>query len=1211
MRHYFPVLLTIILGLSLSIFSAIFAHKIDDHYAYSHFESTAKEQVWLIEYEINHTLSILQAFANFYTLQETAQSQNFAVFAKPLLLQQPFLSSINWVPRVTTREQYFPIEQQASSKTSLTQYIVPGFDFGSKTTFLTALTKARDTNTAQISVDTHQTIAIFYPIYPQAITIDTVEKRRYFLTGFIVATLQLDDLINKILQNYHAKYHKSMNIIIQDNTISQQILYTNYLENENNISMILLNLPIKVMDKTWSITYFADKNDYLQYNNWIAINVFLLIVLITALTAIYFFKSIRYIDSLQSEIAKSHLNLTQEVARQTIALTQQNQVLQQQIAQYKAQELVEKHDLLKELHERFTSVLDGLNSAIYVIDMQNYKILFANRYVRENLYKPYILGNVCWQILQSKQTEPCNFCTNERLLDPSGQPTGVYSWEYQHNQRWFYMQDQAIRWNDGAWVRLSVGTEITERKQAEIAIKRSEARLREIQRIAKIGYWEWDYQHDCVTGSEEFFEQFNLSVRENGKLPIEHFLNIIHPDDRPHIEQKIKSSIDTHHYYRTEFRVVHSKNVIRYLQAFGSVTYDESGSPIYFIGSTQDITERKQAEIALQQSKKFLQDIIDNTNILVFVKDLEGRYILTNRCHNEILRRSREDVLGKTDYHIHSEEVADQIITDDSYVFGFEKSLTREESLELHSDKYTFITSKIPLFDESGQVYAVCSVAMDISERKKIEEILKKRENKLRLAKEAAEAASRAKSTFLANMSHELRTPLNGILGYAQLFNRDVTLNKQQQEGMQIIQRCGEHLLILINDILDLSKIEAGKLELMPKEFRFTDFLKDIVDLFKMRATQKGIHFSCEQIPPATSVQSDDQKRFPDLICADEKRLRQVLLNLVSNAIKFTDKGGVSFKVIYHDNYIRFDVEDSGCGIATEELENIFKPFQQVGSKMMQIEGTGLGLPISRKLVKLMGGTLQVESLVGVGSLFWFEIPLDVVQYIDKSLVSLKQKNIIGFKGQSRKILLIDDHIENIKLLVNLLTPLSFQVKSCQTGEEGLKIANVWHPDAILIDLVMPHMDGFEFTRRFRTLENTQKTVVIAVSASAFDVHQTKSLIVGCDSFIAKPIHIAELLEALQKHLGLEWIYQVEKPILSQPVDNNINLSTIKLPTPTQSQHLLEVIMLGDIQAIQAELDILLQRDITLQPFIDHAQKLASQFKTKQLSELIKQINSA
>ena len=246
----------------------------------------------------------------------------------------------------------------------------------------------------------------------------------------------------------------------------------------------------------------------------------------------------------------------------------------------------------------------------------------------------------------------------------------------------------------------------------------------------------------------------------------------------------------------------------------------------------------------------------------------------------------------------------------------------------------------------------------EIAKRKLVEE-------QLRQSKELAESANHAKSAFLANMSHELRTPLNGILGYTQILNRDKSLTEQQQKGIQVIHRSGEHLLTLINDILDLSKIEAGKLELMPTECNLQSFLQYFVDLFEMKAVAKGIKLIYQSL-----------SELPSIANVDQKLLRQVLLNLLSNAIKFTKTGQVTFKVHFQANLISFEIEDSGEGIAAENLEKIFLAFQQVGEQSHHIEGTGLGLSISKKLVKMMGGELHVESEINVGSRFWFAIPL-------------------------------------------------------------------------------------------------------------------------------------------------------------------------------------------------------------------------------------------
>jgi signal transduction histidine kinase len=353
-------------------------------------------------------------------------------------------------------------------------------------------------------------------------------------------------------------------------------------------------------------------------------------------------------------------------------------------------------------------------------------------------------------------------------------------------------------------------------------------------------------------------------------------------------------------------------------------------------------------------------------------------------------------------------------------------------------------------------------------------------------AEAAARDASRAKSEFLANMSHELRTPLNGILGYAQIFKRDQHLSAQQQDGIGVIQRCGEHLLALIEDILDLSKIEARRMDLVPAEFDFPEFLQGITAICRIRAAQKNIAFNCEYL-----------SSLPNAISGDEKKLRQILINLIGNAVKFTEKGGVTFKVLREERTevlttnvrIRFQVEDTGIGIAADELPKIFVPFEQVGNTRRHTEGTGLGLAISRQLVEIMGAELKVESTLGRGSIFWFELDLLAVDSPEKNK-KRSEKFIKGFNGTNKKILVADDRRENRSVLIHLLQPLGFEIIEAVDGQDCLNKALEFQPDCILIDLVMPVMDGFEAMRQIRKLPQLQNVVAIGTSASIMEVEK-------------------------------------------------------------------------------------------------------------------------
>ncbi|MBW4450276.1 MAG: AAA family ATPase [Spirirestis rafaelensis WJT71-NPBG6] len=471
-------------------------------------------------------------------------------------------------------------------------------------------------------------------------------------------------------------------------------------------------------------------------------------------------------------------------------------------------------------------------------------------------------------------------------------------------------------------------------------------------------------------------------------------------------------------------------------------------------------------------------------------------------------------------------------------------------------------------------------------------------------AEEAAASANRAKSEFLANMSHEFRTPLNGILGYTQIFNKDKNLTSQQKNGIGIIHQCGEHLLTLINDILDLSKIEARRIELYAKEFVLAEFLESIVDICRIRAEQKGISLIYNRLCP-----------LPRVIRADEKRLRQVLINLLSNAVKFTEKGSITFKVGYQDEKLRFQVEDTGIGIAEEQLEEIFLPFQQVGEHSRKIEGTGLGLAISRQLVQLMGGELMVNSTLGKGSVFWLELDLPEV-FQQTNVESVDQRQIIGFLGSKRKVLVVDDKWANRSVLVNLLQPLGFEVTEATDGLDGLNKAHEFKPDVIFMDLVMTVMDGFEATRRLRMLPDFKEVVVIAASASVFNFDQKQSREVGCDDFLPKPIREGELLEKLKIHLGLEWVYEEQGSRQELSTSKSYGQSSA-VPVGTQDSFvappaeelavLLDLAMRGDLRGITQRAIKLEELDERWVPFATHLRQLAKGFKGKQILEFLKQ----
>ena len=626
--------------------------------------------------------------------------------------------------------------------------------------------------------------------------------------------------------------------------------------------------------------------------------------------------------------------------------------------------------------------------------------------------------------------------------------------------------------------------------------------------------------------------------------------------------------------------------------------FDENGAIQQVIVTFMDITARKLAEAELEQHRMHLQELVTQRTAeldslfqalpdLYFRMNREGTILDYRSGNRQDLYVDPEVFLNKRMQDVLPQDVGMRIHDQIQHAIDQKKMFSLEYALNLDNREQYFEARIQYLRDDE-----VVAVIRNISERKQTE-------HELIFAKESAESANRAKSIFLANMSHELRTPLNAILGFAQLMARDKRIPPDQLANLQTINRSGQHLLSLINDVLEIAKIESGRLTQVLQDFNLPDLLESLVEVIELRARNKGLLVSMERDPS-----------LPVHVRTDLGKFRQILLNLLSNAVKYTEHGEIVLTVrlaSQEGTYAKlvFEIRDTGVGITAQDQEKLFQPFYQTEYGIKLGEGTGLGLAICRQYTELLGGTISLESKVGQGSVFTVTLPVEVLPGMAPSSHATHVQHIAG--GQSVfRILVAEDKPDNQRLISELLERVGFEVRIAQNGEQAVEMFQSWHPDFIWMDMRMPVMSGYEAAKTIRGLPGGQDIPIVALTASAFEEDRANILEAGCNDWLRKPVDADRIFEMMAQYLKLTYVYakEVTESVNESGMENVIEGETLLSDLPDRiKDELRQAAMLLDAEAI---------RNIALQIAADHPaaadclRNAAEQYNFEQLQQRLK-----
>ena len=763
----------------------------------------------------------------------------------------------------------------------------------------------------------------------------------------------------------------------------------------------------------------------------------------------------------------------------------------------------------------------------------------------------------------------------------------------------------------------NVSDEIKERRKIEQSLRESEERFRSLVETSSDWVWEIDANAVYTYVSPKVEELLGYEPEEvMGQTPFD----LMSEAEAAKFKSQFSKIAEQHQSFECLINVNRHKDGHQVvIESSGVPIFDSNQNWCGYRGIDRDVSERQKNLNTIQKNLALLQTIINATPDIIFVKDLEGHYLWANQALAQLFAKNVDEIIGKKDRDLFPLSIAEKVEADDRSIVESGNICTYEESVPIGDRTISYLTTKTPYYDDKHNSLGIVGIARNINDFKETEAVLHKanleleqrveaRTAELARAKEAAETANKAKSVFIANMSHELRTPLNSILGFAQILQEYPDLELEQQNQVGTIYQSGKHLLTLINDILHLAKIEAGKLELQPRKFNFLTFIDRLLAIMRINAERKNLYLHYQPL-------SD----LPTVVCWDETRLRQVLLNLLSNALKFTEAGGAILKIGYVEDFdadssndskkptsmgvIRFQIEDTGVGIDPTKLQEIFLPFQQSLHHDANNEGTGLGLTISANIVEEMGSQIKLESSLGDGSVFWFDLELTNLDIVkgEAELISTQPNLPIKADSKSLKILIVDDDRDSRSVLKDLFSRFDFTIWEADTGEAGLDLALQHQPDAIIFDYALPGIDGVEMLKQIEERLDLDNTLTIGTSALNLSAKEKAG-----DIFLLKPINLKKVLNSFTDRLNIKWIYPEQLSDLTHRGNVlAIDAESITKPSLEELTAFLALIKQGNIRAIQQQAKQLKEEHAQYGEFADYIIELAEHFKLKKLRQFI------